>query len=68
MYQDAVSEFSLENKVLLLVTDSASNMLKAFRPSFALYTLDDSDPEKSEVDDEVGHWQFACRVTYNNSV
>ena len=33
-YQDVVAEFGLNQRILIVVTDSASNMLKAFKAGF----------------------------------
>ena len=52
-YEELISFYKLKGKVTHIVTDSASNMLKAFRlPSFDVLIADELDSEPSDEVDE----------------
>ena len=53
-YEELISFYKLKGKVTHIVTDNASNMLKAFRlPGFSVLIADELDSEPSDEEDEV---------------
>ena len=53
-YEELISFYKLKGKVIHIVTDNASNMLKAFRlPGFDVLIADELDSEPSDEEDEV---------------
>ena len=52
-YEQVVVDYGLQGKVSLLVTDSAANMLKAFRVAFGVPAVSPEDEDGDEELEEV---------------
>ncbi|XP_043218614.1 E3 SUMO-protein ligase ZBED1-like isoform X1 [Amphibalanus amphitrite] len=52
-FEEVTQEFGLRHRIAVVVTDSASNMIRAFRVGFPVADVEDEDEEADNDDDEL---------------